>query len=85
MNLKGKLSQTGSLKGKLQARGSLRGKLSFASGEYPHYHGATEVTPTNYTQVLYTGGNVVADNIIINPIPHNYGLITWNGAYITVS
>lgn len=49
------------------------------------YDGPTEVTPTESTQVLYTTGLVVPENITVNPIPTNYGLITWNGSVITVS
>ena len=52
---------------------------------YPMYSGATTVTPTRQTQVLSTGGFALAENITINPIPSNYGLITWNGSVLTVS
>ena len=52
---------------------------------HPDYTGAVTVTPTNRTQVLSTKDTVVLDNITINPIPNNYGLITWNGSTITVS
>jgi hypothetical protein len=49
------------------------------------YDGETTVTPSAETQTLRTGGTVLLDDIIINPIPSNYGLITWNGATLTVS
>ena len=49
------------------------------------YTGVTEVTPTTAEQVLDTSNKVVARNIVINPIPSNYGLITWNGSTLTVS
>lgn len=49
------------------------------------YTGATEVTPTQYTQVLNTNGKMVITNITVNPIPSNYGLVTWNGSVLTVS
>ena len=52
-------------------------------GEY--YDGPTAVTPTRETQVLNTMGKTVTQNITVNPIPKNYGLITWNGYKITVS
>lgn len=51
----------------------------------PAYTGPTEVTPTQETQVLYTESKTVLSNIVINPIPSNYGLITWNGSTLTVS
>lgn len=49
------------------------------------YHGSTDITPTDSAQVLNTQGMVVGENIIIEPIPSNYGLITWNGSTLTVS
>ena len=49
------------------------------------YTGAYSVTPSADTQTLLTDGLRMTDNITINPIPSNYGLITWNGSTITVS
>ena len=49
------------------------------------YTGPTEVTPTQETQTLYTEGTSMPSNIVVNPIPSNYGLITYNGSIITVS
>lgn len=49
------------------------------------YQGSVDVTPTNTIQVLATQGKVLDSNITIEPIPNNYGLITYNGSYITVS
>lgn len=53
---------------------------------YPdEYTGAYEVTPSQLPQVLPTAGRSLAQNVTINPIPSNYGLITWNGSTLTVS
>ena len=49
------------------------------------YEGAYEVTPTRYEQVLHTESKNMLHDVIINPIPSNYGLITYNGSVITVS
>ena len=49
------------------------------------YDGPYEFTPTQETQTAQTADKVLLENIIIHPIPQNYGLITWNGAVITVS
>ena len=54
-------------------------------GTRPHYHGQTTFTPTQQTQVAQTSGLIVDADIIINPIPSNYGRITWNGAVLTVT
>lgn len=51
----------------------------------PAYQGATSVTPSQETQTLETQGFRLLENITINPIPSNYGLITWNGSTLTVS
>lgn len=52
-------------------------------GEY--YTGEYVVTPSDTEQVLLTDGLISAHNIVINPIPSNYGKINWNGAVLTVS
>ena len=49
------------------------------------YEGAYEVTPTTEAQILPTALKNLTDNIVINPIPSNYGLITWDGSTLTVS
>lgn len=55
------------------------------TGDIPIYHGVYEVTPTNEEQTLDTQGYYLAENIILKPIPSNYGLITWSGSILTVS
>lgn len=49
------------------------------------YTGTYEVTPTQEEQTLLTNGLLMQADVIINPIPSNYGLITWNGSTLTVS
>ena len=51
----------------------------------PAYDGPYEVTPSGETQTLVTANRLATDNIVINPIPSNWGLITWNGSFLTVS
>lgn len=51
----------------------------------PEYDGEFTVTPTQETQVLETAGKWLPRAVTINPIPSNYGLITWNGSVLTVS
>jgi len=53
--------------------------------DLPVYTGETNITPSTSEQVLNTADKVVTRNIVINPIPSNYGLITWNGSTLTVS
>lgn len=49
------------------------------------YEGAYTITPSGETQTLPTYGRLLTNNIVVNPIPNNYGLITDNGSSITVS
>lgn len=49
------------------------------------YEGSYEVTPSAETQTLNTSGLMMSQDVTINPIPSNYGLITWNGSTLTVS
>lgn len=51
----------------------------------PEYEGPYSVTPTQAEQILPTKGKTADQNIVVNPIPNNYGLITWNGSVLTVS
>ena len=53
--------------------------------DLPVYDGAYEVTPTQETQVLDTALKAMSGDVIVKPIPSNYGLITWNGSVLTVS
>lgn len=55
------------------------------AGDMPYYTGPTEITPTEETQTLRTADRAISKNIIINPIPSNYGRITWDGRTLTVS
>lgn len=54
-------------------------------GAYPAYTGDTVITPSQTTVVLPAANTTVYTDIVINPIPSNYGLIAWNGSALTVS
>ena len=49
------------------------------------YDGAYEITPGAETQVLETRDLRMTENVTVNAIPNNYGLISWNGSVLTVS
>lgn len=84
------------IRGELTPKGKLTGALSEAQGltatmgvpvfaDYPVYDGNYDITPTAELTVLETQGKALSADIIIQPIPSNYGLITWDGSVITVS
>lgn len=49
------------------------------------YDGEYDVTPSSVEQVFATNGKKMNHDFVVEPIPSNYGLITWNGSIITVS
>ena len=51
----------------------------------PVWDGQTEFVPTGESQIVSVHGYRFTEDIIIDPIPDNYGLITWNGSILTVS
>ena len=84
--LSGTLSPVETVIGELSPTGSLEGELTIPKViEKEEYRGEHEVTPSDETQILMTSDKLVRENIIINPIPSNYGRITWDGRVITVS
>lgn len=60
-------------------------RVDFGAAVEKEYRGAYSVTPSTEEQTLPTANRVLAQNVTIAPIPQNYGLITWNGAELTVS
>ncbi len=77
------------------AKLSVKGQndISFSTAQYIEVHertvdvyeGAYEFTPTDEPQTIAIENKRATQNITINPIPSNYGLITWDGATLTVS
>lgn len=49
------------------------------------YTGDYEFTPADEAQTIPIYGKTATRDIVINPIPSNYGKITWNGSTLTVS
>lgn len=49
------------------------------------YTGSYEYTPSADTQTIPILGKTATADIVINPIPNNYGLIGYNGSILTVS
>ena len=64
---------------------TLKGGVTCGSGSVEDYTGPYTVTPSLSTQTLSTQNKRTTQNITINPIPSNYGLITWNGSFLKVS
>lgn len=52
---------------------------------HAQYTGAYQITPTSQAQTIPIADLIAAQDIIIEPIPQNYGLIGWNGSFLTIS
>lgn len=50
-----------------------------------YYEGEYGFTPSASPQTVQIKDKMARHDITINPIPSNYGLITWDGSSITVS
>ena len=48
------------------------------------YTGDYTFTPTDETQTIATTGKLMTQDVVIHPVPSNYGRITYNGSTITV-
>lgn len=85
-DLHGTLTSPGTISGSLSGSQTISGELTIPQAILPpSYEGEYEVTPSDETQTLDTDSLYMRGNITINPIPSNYGLITWNGSVLTVS
>ena len=77
------------LTGKVSTKGafSLSGNVlcNTVSKTASQYTGPYEVTPNRQEQILNTRDSYLIGNIKVNPIPKNYGLITYDGSSLTVS
>ena len=84
--LTGTITVLSELVGVITSECELTGELTIpeVGGGIP-YSGDYEVTPTAERQTLHTAGFFLAQDIVIDQIPSNYGLITWDGATLTVS
>lgn len=51
----------------------------------PYFDGPYEYTPSAEAQTIQVNGKQADQDITIDPIPNNWGLITWNGSVLTVS
>lgn len=84
--LTGRLKSSGQISGYLSVAKGLSGLLTIPSAaDVEIYDGPYEYTPTADTQTIEIERKMAAANIVINPIPSNWGLITWNGSTLTVS
>lgn len=85
-HMSGVLAETGRIGCSLTGSEQMTAELTLPKGKAsPPFTGAYTYTPTQETQTIPINGLKAIQDITIEPIPSNYGLITWNGSTITVS
>lgn len=69
-----------------------RQPLTFGIDEYvayvpqsAEYTGPYVIEPTQHVQTIPTAGKTPTRDIVVSPIPSNFGLITWTGQALMVS
>ena len=80
------LSSRQSLSGTLNTKSCQLTAVVSRDSSMPQYTGEYEaVSRYQEDYVLETAGYAMTQNVVIKRIPKNYGLISWNGAVLTVS
>lgn len=69
----------------IEAEAEFYTKLKTYGGEVEFYSGPYEFIPSQNQQTIHINGKTATQDITINSIPNNYGLITWDGSVLTVS
>lgn len=59
--------------------------VNIVAGQVADFDGPYSYIPTEEEQIVPIMGKRATNNIVVAPIPTNYGRITWNGSVITVS
>lgn len=86
MAITGSLTGTGNITGGLSGTRGITAAITQPTVvPPPSYEGIYEVTPGPEAVTLETAGLAMLHNVIINPIPQDYGKITWDGNSLTVS
>lgn len=86
MVITGTLAAAGAIAGELKSAQTIVGELTIPSAILPpEYAGPYTVTPYAVAQIVGTEGFYMTEDLVVEAIPSNYGLITWDGSTLTVS
>ena len=84
--ISGSLHSTGQITGTLTGVANVSGNITIPRDiSTQPFTGAYEYTPTQATQTIQIEGLRALHDIVINPIPSNYGLVEWNGIALSIS
>lgn len=83
--LQGSIESSGTMTGSVSGSARMTGVVNTGMSDIKGYTGNYSVTPSAEMQTLNTHDLKLTDDIIIEPIPQNYGLIEYDGYGIRVS
>lgn len=84
--IRGRITTDRQIRARARIENTIKGSAILMLPIFPEqYTGPLTITPGPQAQRLATAELVVPADITIEPIPSNYGLISWDGAVITVS
>ena len=84
-SISGRISSPGRLSGVLSSEGRVQGDLTIpATAGLKTYDGPFEFTPSEEAQTIQIEERISSADIIIAPIPTNYGRITQNGNILLI-
>lgn len=71
----------GDIVGEVSAGGLIQGELT----KPVKYNGEYIIIPSEYEQTVDTEDRYFTANIIVKPIPSNWGKISWDGSVMTIT
>lgn len=84
-NIRANIGCAGNIRANIGNTGNIRSNLVITSSDKDAWKGAYTFTPSQRDQRVPVSGLVMENDMIIEKIPDNYGLITYNGSKIRVS
>ena len=81
--IRGRVGAGAVIGARLSGSGCIGAKLDKGGGS--PYTGPYDFIPSMELQTASTAGKSLSQDITVQPIPSNYGLITYNGSFIMVS
>lgn len=85
-HLTGTLTSIGGLSGTISAEGGISGTVSIPERiPVDAYEGSYTITPSAEVQTIPVAQLLMRQDFTVEAIPDNYGLVTWNGAFLTIS
>lgn len=78
-NVRGTVGSSGRIRADMSGKQRLTGDIRVTTSKGEQWGGSYVFTPDDDEQVIPVGGYIMANDIIIEAIPSNYGKVSFNG------